>query len=123
MVKECTVLGSQIRLDQQRRIFVIAQLDAALASVTIHRRPVDRTDVGGQRRLVFEQCRRIGQAAHEREPERHIDKRQKPRTDNRTPPPTAGPHTAGEFNSSAALSCQGEAKVLGFGSFSHPHRV
>ena len=60
MFEERPVLGRHIGLDQQRRKLVVAQLDAPLAGIGIDGRSVDRPDVRGQRRLVFEQRGRVG---------------------------------------------------------------
>ncbi len=56
MLEEALVLGRQERTDEQRRIFVERQFDAAFAGVGLDRRAVDTTNMGRQRRLIGLEC-------------------------------------------------------------------
>ena len=58
MAEERLVLGRDERLDDQRRIFVIGQLDPPFAGEGLDRVAVVAADVGRQRRLVGEQVSR-----------------------------------------------------------------
>ena len=70
MGEEGLVLGREEGVDQQRREFVIGELDAPLAGEGLDRIAVEVADVGRQRRLVGEQLLRAGQAGGETDPDR-----------------------------------------------------
>ena len=65
MAEEGLVLGRNEGVDDQRRIFVIGQLDPPLAGEGLDRIAVIAADVGRQRRLVGEQLFGARQAGRE----------------------------------------------------------
>ena len=65
MAEEGLVLGRDEGVDDQRRIFVIGQLDPPLAGEGLDRIAVIAAHVGRQRRLVGEQLLRARQAGGE----------------------------------------------------------
>ncbi len=87
MREEVLVLGRDEGVDDERRIFVIGQLDPALAGEGLDRRAVIAADVGRQRRLVGEQRLRRRQAAREIDPhrgEQGEQRERRPRSTRRT---------------------------------------
>ena len=69
VAEEGLVLGRDERLDDDRRIFVIGQLDAAFAGEGLDRVAVIAADVGRQRRLVGEQLLGCRQPGREEQPD------------------------------------------------------
>ena len=68
MLEKGAVLGRQEGAHQQRRIFLIAQLDAAFARIGMDDLSIAAAHHGRQRRFVFEQRVDIGQVPREQGP-------------------------------------------------------
>ena len=69
MLEEGLVLGGHVRLDQELGIFGEAQLHAAFARIAVDRQPLDRADIGGERRLVILERVDRGQVARDEQPD------------------------------------------------------
>ncbi len=89
MAEEGLVLGRDERLDQELGIFGIAQLHAAFARIAVDRQPVDRADIGRQRRLVALERVDRGQVARDEQPGRGTANRPPSRASAREDPADA----------------------------------
>ena len=86
MAEEGLVLGRNEGVDDQRRIFVIGQLDPPFAGEGLDRIAVIAADVGRQRRLIGQQLFRARQAGRE------IDEHQRHEQQAAAPPPRPPAH-------------------------------
>ena len=87
MLEERPVLRSQIGTHQQRREFLVSQLDAALARIAVDRRAVIAAHIGRQRRLIGFQTVYRRQVAGKKEPDDNPAKQDCARRIRRDPKP------------------------------------
>ncbi|GAA3253273.1 hypothetical protein GCM10020258_10380 [Sphingomonas yabuuchiae] len=94
MLEEALVLRRQEGTDKERRIFIVGQLDPALARIGLDRGAVDSAHMGRQRRLIGLERVDRGQVADEHEPEHAATDRREQRKDGEHPHPPAAPERA-----------------------------
>jgi len=81
MLEKGLVLRRQIGADKERRIIAVLELHAPFAGIAVDRLAVGVAHYGRQGRLIFQQRRRIGQAAREDEPEQRISEQETAKAD------------------------------------------
>ncbi len=127
MIEESLVLRRQISADQQGRIVAILQLDPALACIAVHGLAIDVAHDRGQRRLIFQKRRRIGQAAREDDPEQQDGEENSAERDRGPPEPAPLPQRGKPFPEIPSTPAQtvgkGQAGGVGTGLFHDERRL